>query len=574
MNQISPILGIDLGTTRSVAAYVGSSGHVTCLPDRDGEVLTPSCILIDADGTAAVGREARAAMAGNPDRVVAGFKRHMGQVSWSFNAGSKTYSAPALSAILLRRLVEDAERIVGHIGGAVITVPAYFGDRERTATLEAAAIARLPVLDLINEPTAAALASAFDAYIAAGGDGSDLSKVAIASTAPAINVICDLGGGTFDVTVIRVAGEDFEILASGGMRLGGRDFDECIVEAMCKHLFDSNAPDPHHDHRAKTGMRLEAERAKHILTVKNKASIPAPYDRIPDMVLTRERFEEMSSGLIERLREMIRSVMNDAGLTWNHVEDLLVIGGASRMPMFKRMAGEVSRMTPSVRLQPDLIVAQGAAVFGAILQVQGEQTAVESSRCDVDGEDFEDEMLDDPSGERSSEPLEHVSASAEAEDVFSSRFDPGFVAAAGSVRLHDVTSQGLGVIVRSPREDRKVNVVLIPRNARLPAKRARVFATRKHDQRRVSIPIIEGDKRDPSSCVEIGRCIIDPLPPGLPKGSPVQVTFSYDKSGRMCIRAEELASRTRAETVLERYSASSRGEIDQLAKAVAQLSLR
>jgi molecular chaperone DnaK len=543
-------IGIDLGTTRSGAAYVDAHGHASCLPNRDGQLLTPSCVGVAEDGRVLVGASAQSFLAQSPDRAIEAFKRHMGDPDWRWTVDGRTRTADDIAAILLGRLLEDAEGVVGSVAGAVITVPAYFGDPQRAATLRAAAAANLPVLDIINEPTAAAIASAFDAYVAAGGDAADATRAAIAATAPAVNVICDLGGGTFDVTVIRIDGTDFDVLASDGCRLGGRDFDEIIVEAMYRHLFDCDAPDPHHDPRAQARMRLRAEQAKHVLTVQGVAPVDPPYDGFLALDLTRERFENMSERLVDRAREVIAGVMRDAELTWPEVEDVLLVGGASRMPMFRRMVEQVCGKRPNTRLQPDLIIAQGAAVYAAILRVQ------DTPLLQAAGSELAD--LDD-----AIEPAPKTNEPA---------FAPDFTAAAVRVHLREVAPRSLGVVVRSPRESRKINRVLIPRNHELPATRSHVFATRFDNQRKVVVPIVEGEQKDPAGCTEVGRCVIDPLPPDLPKGSRVEVSFSYDRSGLIHVRAEELTTKTGAETTLQRASAADRTHLDDLAEAVARFA--
>ncbi len=562
-------IGIDLGTTFSVVAYVDKTGHVVCLPNRDGEALTPSTVMLDDDGEFVVGRRAQAALTSQPERVAEAFKRQMGIEGASRRLGDRDCSPAFLSSCVLRQLVEDARRTIGPIGGAVITVPAHFGDRERTATMEAARLARLDVVAMINEPTAAALSNAFDAYVAAGGDPGDLERATIASTAPGVSVICDLGGGTFDVTVIRINGSEFDVLATGGsLSLGGRDWDERITDAMERHLFDQGGPDPHQDLTARARMRAEAQTGKHVLSVKNEVAIPAPYDRVADMPLTREQFERLSEPLLERVRTTIEDVLQDAGVQWSGVEDLLLIGGATRMPMVRRLAGDLSGLTPNTRLQPDLIVAQGAAVYAAIMQVQDVTDATTYSLAEL-----------------AKQTTPHHA------------FDDAFAAAAGAVNLNDVNAHSLGVMVRSPRYDRKVNNILIPRNTPLPASGTRVFVTHSDNQARVRIPVLEGEVRDLDACTEVGVCTINGLPENLPKGSPVEVTISYDANGTVRVKAEELTTHTATETVLNRVASDPRvgrpsdprvrrnvatrastqtqdnGKIDELAEAVAQLAI-
>ena len=380
-------LGIDLGTTRSAASYVDANGHVACVPNARGDLLTPSCIYIDTQGQIHVGADAHDALTSDPERVIEAFKRQMGRSDWAWHVDERAMRAESLSAAILKQLVADAERVAGRVDSVVISVPAYFGDAQRSATLRAAELAGLRVLSLINEPTAAALAGAFEAYLEAGGDGQDLTSAAIASTAPGTNVVCDLGGGTFDVTVIRIDGSDFDILATHGQRLGGRDFDEVIMEEMVRHLFAHDAPDPHHDPAARARMRLAAERAKHTLTARAQAQVHTPYQQTPSMSLDRTRFEELSASLIDQARGVIETVLQDAHLDWYGVEELLLVGGASRIPAFRRMVTQLSGKSPMLRIQPDLMIAHGAAVYGAILRVQKGCPGARGARAGGSGSD-------------------------------------------------------------------------------------------------------------------------------------------------------------------------------------------
>ncbi len=561
------LIGIDLGTTFSSVAYVDATGHVVCLPNREGQTLTPSAVWLNDAGTLEVGAPARAALTTHPDRVAVAFKRRMGKLDAPFKVGDRLFDAAELSAAVLRRLVEDAEHALGPIAGAVITVPAYFGDRERSATLRAAEQAGIRVLDILNEPTAAALAYAFDAYLQAGGDPGDVATASIAATAPAISVVCDLGGGTFDVTVIRINGSRFDVLATGGsLTLGGRDWDERIADALERHILDHAGPDPHYDPRAKARMLLDAEAAKHVLSVKTDASVPAPYDGVPAMTLTRDRFESMTAVLAERMEEIIAGVMSDAKLTWAQIEEVLLVGGSTRMPHVRQRVERLSGLTPNTRLQPDLAVAQGAAVYAAILHVQAQPRS--TGAASPNGKLI--------AGKRGKTVANAPSSLAEmAEAPFpDGLFEEAFSEAAGSVKLTQVNARSLGVIVRSPRYAKFVNAIVIPRNSPLPAEESRLFVTHEPGQRRIRIPIVEGETRDIQQAVEIGVCVIEPLPANLPAGAEVEVTFTYDESGRVRVRAEELSTHTAAETLLHRPQSTPAppSELNELAAAVAQLA--
>ncbi|GMU39023.1 MAG: chaperone protein DnaK [Phycisphaerae bacterium] len=549
MIMTGTVIGIDLGTTFSSVAYVDADGHVICLPNRDGQTLTPSAVYLDDDGRFHVGAAARDECLRRPEQVALAFKRRIGHPEDPWTVAGRSIDATTLSSLVLRRLREDAEHAVGSVAGAVITVPAYFGDRERTATLEAARLAGLKVLDILNEPTAAALAYAFDAYVQAGGDAGDLRTAAIAATAPAVCVVCDLGGGTFDVTVLKISGPRFDVLATGGaLTLGGQDWDERIVDAIERHTLTHGGPDSRYDPRARARMRRDAEQAKHVLSVKGDVDVPAPYEGVPPMRLTRDAFENLTSPLSDRVLQIISGVLDDAQLTWNEIEDVLLVGGSTRMPHIRRRIARLSGKTPNTRLQPDLAVAQGAAVYAAILRVQGDTP---------------------PSSTAAAETRKADAAPANA-----SAFTPAFEAAAADIRLSQVNSRSLGVIVRSPRYDKLVNAIVIPRNTRLPACNTRRFVTHGPNQRRIRIPIVEGETRDIRESVEVGVCVIDGLPDGLPAGAEVDVTFTYDASGRVSVRAEEKTTRRAAETFLDRAASHPPSELDELAEAVAQLSAR
>lgn len=536
-------IGIDLGTTFSVAAFVDRTGHVICLTNEEGESLTASAVWLTDEGKILVGRAARNQAAIQPDRVALSFKRKMGVEGASFKLGPQVFSPEALSAEVLKSLRTSAERAIGPIAGAVITVPAYFGDRERHATLQAAALADLAVVDLINEPTAAALGYAFDAYTSGGGNPADFEKAAIASTAPAINVVCDLGGGTFDVTVIRVNGNKFDALATGGaLNLGGQDWDEVIVDLIEKHALRCGSPDPHYDPAARARMRFEAERVKHELSVRTQVEAAAPYEPAEMLTVTREEFENGAAGLMGRCSACIERVMADAKLDWHAVEEVLLVGGATRMPMIRRRIAEISGRTPSTRLQPDLAQAQGAAVYAAILQFQGkgEPRSVVVAKT---------------KGRKKSAKVSSAQGNAKETDGLIQDGehwieDPAFRAAAEDVRISNVNARGLGVMVRSPRYDKLVNRVIIPRNTSLPAERSQEFVTRFRGQERIRVPVIEGDVRNVNECVQIGECLIEGLPTELPAGSRVNVTFRLLNAGLVKVEVQELSTGHTGQTTL------------------------
>ena len=334
-----------------------------------GNNVTPSAVLIKPDRSIVVGEEALSARRERPDLVAINFKRDMGEKFYHDTVCGKQFSPEALSALVLKKLAKDSKTELEDITGAVITVPAYFGDAKRKATQDAGRIAGLNVLDIINEPTAAALANAFREYLARGGDKSQMNIARIATRAPSTTLVFDLGGGTFDVTIIRIDDNHFEVIATGGeVRLGGIDFDQRLVDFFCDELQRRYGVDPRDTPESMEKIRSSCEAAKIQLSKEEQTLITGEHlGRQLQLPVSRARFEHLTADLISRAQISTEMLLEDALLTWDKIDNILLVGGSSRIPRVTRMLSEVSGKLPDMAIAPEQIVAHGAAIHAAIL---------------------------------------------------------------------------------------------------------------------------------------------------------------------------------------------------------------
>lgn len=489
-------IGIDLGTTFSATAVLRPTGVPEILNNADGDATTPSVVLFQDFGDGdepVVGAMAKHQAASAPLDVVQFVKRHMGDPHWRFDAPSgATFTAEEVSAIILKRLKQDAELALGEeITDAVVTVPAYFDDARRTATLQAGKIAGLNVLRILNEPTAAALAYGLDET----RDGTVL--------------VYDLGGGTFDVTLTRIHDTVFDVVATDGDRnLGGFDFDNALIQHVADELERQGAVGVLDDLDALALLRERAEMAKRTLTTVASTNVNVTFQGKPYRVkVSRADFEHATKSLLNRTRELVEDVLEAGGIGWKQIDHVLLVGGSTRMPMIRAMVEKLSGKKPATDINPDEAVALGAAI----------QAAIEQARP-VSGE---------------SAPF------GEAGTVAGTTNTAPFGGRPVSVR--DVTSQALGVIVL--REDdpaRDLNLVVIPRNTKVPAKESRVVLTTYDDQDQVEVRVTQGDDEDPEFVVEIGRSMLS-LPP-YPKGSRLRVTYHYDVDQTVYVELDDLTA--------------------------------
>jgi len=483
------LIGIDLGTTFCAVASLDDRGRPATLPNRDGEMLTPSAVYLGPDDTAVVGQPAMDLAQEQPDRVATMMKRRMGLPDLGHPVAGRTFRPETLSAVILRKLANDAAAQLGPVTQCVITVPAYFDDTRRKATMDAGRIAGLEVIDILDEPSAAALAYSLQPGV---GDGPSPPP------SPLTVLVYDLGGGTFDVTVVRLAKKRFQVLAiEGDVRLGGYDWDDRLVNWAADKFAQRYAADPRDDPQSLAMLRAAAERAKRTLSKVEQATLTAAHagNRLV-LPLSRADFEALTKDLLVRTRLTTQEVLKQAGLTWAGVDKVLMVGGSTHMPATGRMLAELTGKEPDRSLAVSEVVARGAAVHAGIVRRREERIRGGADR-----------------------PLELLA------DVIEI-----------SVNAHS-----LGVEVKEKTGGR-LNDKLIAKNTQLPAAVSRVYYTVGDHQARVRVRILQGEAQQAEACIAVGECWIDGLPPDLPKGSPVQVRCGVAANGRIEVMALDMTS--------------------------------
>jgi len=520
------LVGIDLGTTVSVIARLDSNGNALTIPNSSGDPLTPSVVYLDGS-TALVGREAREAAMGDSSKAAMFIKRDMGSPLHSRIVDGRKFRPETLSAVILRKLKQDAERRIGPISRAVITVPAFFDDTRRKATEDAGRIAGLEVLDIINEPTAAALSYAMQAQRRDGGGGQMLEIPGGQMTA----VVYDLGGGTFDVTVVRLQAKRFETIATDGeVQLGGKDWDERIVGHLAAEFKQRYGIEPREDPHRLDAMMALAEKGKILLSKLRTAPVEFSHlGKAIELTLSREQFEEMSSDLLMRTRVVTELVTRkQAGLDWDRIDRVLLVGGSTRMPAVRKMLQNLSGKQPDDSLDADQVVAQGAAIHANIRAAKAGDGKVEIA------DDIRRQLRD--------------------------------------VAELNVNSHSLGV--EAIREELPVNSVLIPKNTQLPFAASKVFRLRMAGATSVLVRVLEGEAPEAASNIQIGDCRITGLPDGLPKGAPVQVRLAYGANGRVNVMALDMTHGRFAESSIERQNRVTDEDIRREAEFVAGLQIQ
>jgi molecular chaperone DnaK len=521
------VVGIDLGTTYSAIATLDDRGQPVTLPNRDGDMLTPSAVLIDSEGTAVVGQAALDVALEQPDRVATLIKRRMGQPKFDRLVTGQEFRPETLSAIILRKLVQDAQLRIGPVRQAVITVPAYFDDTRRKATKDAGRIAGLEVIDILDEPTAAALAYSFQPPH--GSQGLAIDQVLPNEERTVL--VYDLGGGTFDVTLVRLSQRRFETLAiEGDVRLGGKDWDDRIVEYVATQFQRQHGgEDPRSDPQSLTVLQSAAERAKRTLSKLTKASITCSHGgKVMSVPLSRTEFEAQTRDLLTRTRFTTERVLRQAKLGWDKVDRLLLVGGSTHMPMTAQMLQQISSKQPDTSLAVSEVVARGAALHAGIV----------STRAGEEGLTLDADVRE----------------------------------ALGQVVEINVNSHALGIEVWD--QDKRINHVLIPKNTQLPTALSRVYGTKGDNQPRVHVKVLQGDAPQPEACILIGECWIEGLPPNLPKGAPIQVRYSCGSNGLIDVMALDMTSGKMARAELHRSSGLSEEEIAHEAEWVRGLRIQ
>jgi molecular chaperone DnaK len=524
-DEASRLVGVDLGTTFCAIATLDEQGRPITLPNRDGDLLTPSAVLLLDDGTAVVGGPALDVALEQPDRVATLIKRRMGQPTFGRPVSGREFRPETLAAIILRKLIQDAERQIGAIRKAVITVPAYFDDTRRKATKDAGRIAGVEVLDIIDEPTAAALAYSFQAPAGGGTRPLDLLDGAERTV-----LVYDLGGGTFDVTLVRLAGRNFQTLAiEGDVRLGGKDFDDRIVEHVAAQFLKQTGIDPRCEPLTMTNLSASAERAKRTLSKLPQTTITCMHaGRVATVPLSRTEFETLTRDLLIRTRLTTQQVLRQARLTWDEVDRILLVGGSTHMPMTGRMLQELTGKPPDNSLAVSEVVARGAALHAGIVAAHtiGERTSLDQDAL---------ELL------------------AQVVEV-------------------NVNAHSLGIEVKQAQD--RINDILVPKNTQLPTAASRVYYTRVENQPRVRVKVLQGEATQADACISIGECWIEGLPPALPKAAPIQVRCGVASNGLIDVMALDMTSGKLARTTIHRQSGLSDDEIAREADFVRGLRIQ
>jgi molecular chaperone DnaK len=518
--------GIDLGTTNSAIAHTGIDGRPEVLTGFAGSPTTPSVVLFAGADEHVVGEGARREARLDPEHVCALVKRRMGDAEWRFVAHGKAWSAPAVSSLVLKSLVADAGFATGDTPtAAVITVPAYFGDEERRATVLAGTYAGLDVVDVLSEPIAAALAYGFGRL-----DGSpDLAKGASHETV----LVYDLGGGTFDATVIELADRRISVLAvEGDHQLGGADWDERIALHLSRRFCAENpdAEDPLDDSAGSQALVLAAERAKHQLTDAESTDVVVAHDGARATVrLTRGELEEMTAPLLRRTLDLTRACLAEAARRGvAHVDRVLLVGGSSRMPAVGAALRTELDQEPRLH-DPDLAVARGAALYGEKKELERMVAADLRTR----GRLRDGVPLDDAAATDLDEGCRRV---ADAYGVPLAQ-----VRRAVEIRVDTVVSRGFGVLAINAMAGRLEPSWLVHRNDRLPIRTSRSYGTMRADQDVIQVTVVEQQGQAESSRPEDVKILIvgeiTGIPPGYDEGSEVRVTFEMGFDGVLHVTA-------------------------------------
>jgi molecular chaperone DnaK (HSP70) len=522
-NLAKQVFGIDLGTTYSCIAYVDSFSQPVIVSNMDGNPTTPSVVLFNEDGTYAVGESAKREFGARSDRVVSLVKRHMGKPkpsqvdadapSWSFTTPEgREFSAPEVSSKILQALVEDARNVTGEaVEDVVITVPAYFGAAERDATHAAGKIAGLNVVDIINEPTAAAFTYGF-----AKADSAAQEAV----------LVYDLGGGTFDVTVIVVSSGDIVVKATDGdHELGGDNWDQRLLDIIVRKFMDENpdADDPMFDPMSLGDIRLEAEGVKRRLsnTQSAKARV-ASGATLAQIEITREEFEAATAELVEQTIQLTKNCIEAArGAGVTKLDRVLLVGGSSFMPMVAPRVQETTGIQPQLH-EPNLAVAKGAALWGQKANI----TAQIVEKLREQGHDVTPETMDTVDPDAFDRAAEDVASTIGVRTDVVKEF--------AEKRVVNVCSQGFGIQVLN--NDVLEVVFLIHRNDPLPASiQTSDFSTIVDNQPRLEIVVYEQGTADEQPNPDVNKVIVngttDSIPSGHPRGTPLDVSFEMDNSG-------------------------------------------
>ena len=484
-------IGIDLGTTNSVVAVM-EGGKPTVIANAEGSRTTPSIVAFSKSGERLVGHLAKRQAIVNPDRTIASIKRHMGD-NYKVDIDGKDYTPQEISSMILRKLADDASKYLGEkVTSAVITVPAYFNDAQRQATKDAGKIAGLDVLRIVNEPTAAALAY--------GLEKEKSEKV----------LVFDLGGGTFDVSVLEIGDGVHEVLStSGDTHLGGDDFDQKVMDWICEEFKKQEGIDLKGDKQAMQRVKEAAEKAKCELSSVFETNINLPFitadangPKHLDLNLTRAKFEELSFDLLERCKKPVEQAIQDAGISKSEINEVVLVGGSSRIPAVQKLVKDYTGKEPNQSVNPDEVVAVGAAIQAGVL-------------------------------------------AGEVKDIV----------------LLDVTPLTLGIETLGG-----VMTPLVPRNTTIPVSKSQVFSTAENNQTAVDIQVLQGERPMARDNKSLGMFRLEGIAPAM-RGIPqIEVTFDIDANGIVNVSAKDKATGKEQKITITNSSNLSEQDIDKMVK--------
>ena len=484
-------IGIDLGTTNSVVAVM-EGGKPTVIANAEGSRTTPSIVGFSKTGEKLVGQLAKRQAILNPDKTIASIKRHMGD-DYKVNIDGKDYTPQEISAMILRKLADDASAYLGEkVTSAVITVPAYFNDAQRQATKDAGKIAGLDVLRIVNEPTAAALAY--------GLEKEKSEKV----------LVFDLGGGTFDVSILEIGDGVHEVLStSGDTHLGGDDFDQKIMDWICEEFKKQEGIDLKGDKQAMQRVKEAAEKAKIELSSVMETSISLPFitadangPKHLELSLTRAKFEDLSHDLLNRCKTPVENALKDAGVSKSDIDEVVLVGGSTRIPAVQQLVKDYTGKEPNQSVNPDEVVAVGAAIQAGVL-------------------------------------------AGEVKDIV----------------LLDVTPLTLGIETLGG-----VMTPLVPRNTTIPVSKSQVFSTAENNQTAVDIHVLQGERPMAGDNKSLGMFRLDGIPPAM-RGLPqIEVTFDIDANGIVNDSAKDKATNKEQKITITNGSNLSEADIEKMVK--------